>query len=208
MTFNFHLNEQMTALLLGISRRFNQIGAAAQAEIGRLKQKEVESQGEITRLLQEIDGRENHETFLEHEIEEKRDKIEELERKNNEQEEEKSALMQQNCELDRYNELLESEIDEKSNKIEELERRLEIEIEEQKPSCPVCLENFDTEARQPYALSCPHMVCAQCLYPALERPTNRRRRRANRNNRGENHPSKRCPVCRTRVNTSLKKICL
>ena len=197
----------MTAILLGISRRFNQIGAAAQAEIGRLKQKEVESQGEITRLLQEIDGRENHETFLEHEIEEKRDKIEELERKNNEQEEEKSALMQQNCELDRYNELLESEIDEKSNKIEELERRLEIEIEEQKPSCPVCLENFDTEARQPYALSCPHMVCAQCLYPALERPTNRRRRRANRNNRGENHPSKRCPVCRTRVNTSLKKIC-
>ena len=74
-------------------------------------------------------------------------------------------------------------------------------IEEQKPSCPVCLENFDTESHQPYALSCPHMVCAQCLYPALER-------HVNRNIQGESHPSTRCPICRTRVNTSLKKICL
>ena len=76
--------------------------------------------------------------------------------------------------------------------------RLESEIEEHKISCPVCLEGFDTEAHQPYALSCPHMVCAECLYPALES-------RNNRSNQGESHPSKRCPVCRARVNTSLKK---
>ena len=176
---------------------------------------------------------ENHKTLLEHEIDEKRNKVEELKRKNNEQEEEKSELVRQNCELDRkYSELqvmysecqrkngrLESDLDEKRNEIEELERKNneqkeetselvrlieELSLEETKPSCPVCLENFDTESHQPYALSCPHMVCAQCLYPALERDESR----DNRNIRGESHPSKHCPICRTRVNTPLKKICL
>ena len=175
----------MTAILLSISRRFNQIGAAAQAEIGRLKQKEVESQGEITRLLQEIDGRENHETFLEHEIEEKRDKIEELERKNNEQEEEKSEL-----------ERLKGELDRKYSELQEIYSR---EIYSKKISCPVCLEYFDTEAHQPYALSCPHMVCAHCLDQA----------RDSRNSQGRFlRSSRHCPVCHTPVNTPLKKICL
>ena len=195
MGFNFH-----------IFRRFDQIGAAAQAEIDRLKQKEVESQGKIIRLLQNINERENYEIFLEQEIDEYRNKIEELGRKNNEQEEEKSEIMRQNCEFDRKN----SELLVMYSECQRKNERLEMEIEEQKPSCPVCLENFDTEARQPYALSCPHMVCAQCLYPALERTTNRRQRRNNRRRiqrQGESHPSKRCPVCRTRVNASLKKIC-
>ena len=84
--------------------------------------------------------------------------------------------------------------------------RLESDIEKQKISCPVCLENFDTEARQPYALSCPHMVCAHCLYPALEK--DRDESRNSRNIQGETHPSKHCPICRTPVVSPLKKICL
>ena len=110
-----------------------------QAEIGRLQQKEVENQGKIERLLQEIDERENHETFIENELEAKSDIIEDLERKNN------------------------------------------------------------------YALSCPHMVCARCLYPALERE---RYHQHDIDIQGGSHPSRRCPICRTRVNTRLKKICL
>ena len=112
-------------------------------------------------------------------------------------EERKSELVRQNQELDKKY----SELQEKYSECERYNARLESEIQEQKISCPVCLEDFDTEAHQPYALSCPHMVCAECLYPALES-------RNNRNNQGESHPSKRCPVCRARVNTSLKKICL
>ena len=111
--------------------------------------------------------------------------------------ERKSELEQQNRVIDRKC----SELQEMYSECERKNARLESEIEEQKISCPVCLEGFDTEAHQPYALSCPHMVCAECLYPALES-------RNNRSNQGESHPSKRCPVCRARVNTSLKKICL
>ena len=135
-----------------------------QAEIGRLQQKEVENQGETMRLRQEIDERENHETSIESELDARSNIIEELERKNNEQEKQKSELERQNCELDRkYSELLVmySECQRKNG-------MLESEIEEQKPSCPVCLLNFDTEAHQPYALSCPHMVCAHCLDQARD----------------------------------------
>ena len=112
-------------------------------------------------------------------------------------EERKSELVRHNQELDKKY----SELQEKYSECERYNARLESEIQEHKITCPVCLEDFDTEAHQPYALSCPHMVCAECLYPALES-------RNNRNNQGESHPSKRCPVCRARVNTSLKKICL
>ena len=254
MTFNtntllFHFTRDFRA----IQKIISDFCEETKDGILKLREKEVESQTEIIRLRQEIDERKNHETLLEHQINEKSNKIEELERE--------SELVRKNCELDRkYSELLvmysecqrkngrlQNEIDEKSNKIEELIRknnalkernlelarknceldsnnsdllvmysecqrkngRLEFEIG-QKPSCPVCLENFDTESRQPYALSCPHMVCAQCLYPALERAANwiAYRSRDNRDSQGESHPSRRCPVCRTRVNTFLKKICL
>ena len=91
-------------------------------------------------------------------------------------------------------------------------------------SCPVCLEKFDTEHHQAYALSCPHMICSKCLYPAMNTfdppllitENNGSTRRATetelRNNgpiiHDQNHPSKRCPVCRQPVKTHLKKICL
>ena len=93
-------------------------------------------------------------------------------------------------------------------------------------SCPVCLENFDTEDHQAYVLSCPHMICSRCLHPAFETnvdPLIYRMTRTGRvsrpatscerlNNRhvihDENHPSKRCPVCREPVYSKLKKICL
>ena len=39
-------------------------------------------------------------------------------------------------------------------------------------SCPVCLENFDTEDHQAYVLSCPHMICSKCLHPALQPDVN------------------------------------
>ena len=205
MDFNFqalfsHINvtnDQMKAILQDFWRKNEE----NQAEIGRLQQKEVENQGEIMRLRQEIDERENHETSIESELDARSNIIEELERKNNEQEKQKSELERQNCELDRkYSELLVmySECQRKNG-------MLESEIEEQKPSCPVCLLNFDTEARQPYALSCPHMVSARCLYPALERE---RYHQHDIDIQGGSHPSRRCPICRTRVNTRLKKICL
>ena len=94
-------------------------------------------------------------------------------------------------------------------------------------SCPVCLENFDTENHQAYALSCPHLICSKCLDPALKPnvssyiyrgrgSTLRFIRSATdsecRNNghiiNDQNHPSKVCPVCRSPVTTKLKKICL
>ena len=85
---------------------------------------------------------------------------------------------------------------------------LEAEIEEQKPSCPVCMENFDTDKCQPYVLSCPHMVCAQCLHPALEKNELIRSRDTRIIQPGKIHSSKRCPICRTQVTTPLQKVCL
>ena len=97
-------------------------------------------------------------------------------------------------------------------------------------SCSVCLENFDAEEHQAYVLSCPHVICSKCLYPALEPnvpsvvsettirnghpvTTSRIAPRSERLNNGhiirdQNHPSKRCPVCREPVTTKLKKVCL
>ena len=169
-------NEEMEAILKFFLRRNEE----KQAEIERLQQTQVENHREIIGYL--------------------REKIRNEERK--------SELLRQNHELHKkYSEL---QVNYMLNHIllSEWQRkntRLESEVEKHKISCPVCLENFDTEARQPYALSCPHMVCAHCLYPALER--DRDESRDNCNIEGESHPSKRCPVCRARVNTSLKKIC-
>lgn len=127
---------------------------------------------------------------------------------------------------------------EKLDKLAGMERKnseLKSEIEllkmlavNEEPSCPVCLEKFDEKVRQPYVLSCPHMVCAQCLSPALSglslsfiRSVNKNARRrggalmsepTSLNNgdyiSDQRHPSKLCPVCRTPVTTELKRICL
>ena len=82
-------------------------------------------------------------------------------------------------------------------------------------SCSVCLENFDEEDHQPYGLSCPHVICSQCLYPALVRldrlsfPAHSSECLNNAHIiPDQNHPSKRCPVCREPVTTKLKKVCL
>ena len=98
-------------------------------------------------------------------------------------------------------------------------------------SCSVCLESFDTNDHQAYVLSCPHMICAKCLYPALKPNVSRATGETlvtigsntvrswrtateteSRNNghiiQDQNHPSKRCPVCRVPVTTKLRKICL
>ena len=88
-------------------------------------------------------------------------------------------------------------------------------------SCSVCLRNFDEEDHQPYVLSCPHVICAECLFPALV-PAPLLTLPApigsgwslieTLNNahmiQNQNHPSKRCPVCREPVTTKLKKVCL
>ena len=77
-------------------------------------------------------------------------------------------------------------------------------------SCPVCLEKFDTEHHQAYALSCPHMICSRCLFPAINtfRSPETGRRNISAIIHDQNHPSKRCPVCRQPVKTHPKKICL
>ena len=127
--------------------------------------------------------------------------------------------------LHRENEANRSKISELKNEIELLKM---IAVNDE-PSCPVCLEKFDRNVRRPYALSCAHMVCAQCLSPALKgfslsfiRSCNENARRRpgcalmreptslnnSDNISDERHPSKQCPVCRTQVTTELKVICL
>ena len=102
-------------------------------------------------------------------------------------------------------------IDALTNKIEVLK----MSTADANLSCPVCLENFDSEDHQAYLLSCPHMICSKCLHPALQnsglisRPATNSARRNNRHIiRDENHPSNRCPICREPVTNILRKICL
>ena len=78
------------------------------------------------------------------------------------------------------------------------------------PTCPCCLENFDTEDHQAYLLSCPHVICSKCLYPALKKLKNPSSFSINNSHiiRSRRHPSKICPVCGTPVHTKLKKVCL
>ena len=115
----------------------------------------------------------------------------------------------------------------KSMEIIEMNRKVEALTEENELlkmiktcndiSCSVCLQNFDEEDHQPYVLSCPHVICAECLFPALGRltlpaPIPSGWSSATLNNghmiQNQNHPSKRCPVCREPVTTKLKKVCL
>ena len=186
-------------------------------EIARLQQKDIASQDEISRLRQENNDHEKKISFLNHEygkINQQSSKIAELDRENVE-------LRRKNVEFERkklfYTELerKHTELKKMYSKLRNEKTVLEDEIEEQKPSCPVCLENFDTEDCQPYALSCEHIVCAECLHPGLETNKELRSSIYEEMSRGwpmvrtiERHPSKRCPICRTPVTTSLKKICL
>ena len=205
MDFNFqalfsHINltnEQMKAIL----QDFWSKNEENQSEIGRLREKDAESQDEISRLRHENDKLKSENCKLRQE--------------NNEHQGENFRLSQENEQNQHEFALLQHENDDKlAAAVERKISEVRIQMEQSKPSCPVCFEYFDTEARQPYALSCPHMVCAQCLYPALER----RHRRLGYSNKlhheyesegiGRAHPSRKCPVCRTRVIAPLKKICL
>ena len=163
-------------------------------------------------------------------------RLKDLRRKNDENLQEIEKLRDQNEKNLGENRRLSLRNDQQSQEILTLERRIEhLKCENDlmkrlQPydtvSCPVCLEKYDTDERQAYALSCPHMVCSECLKPALdlrtptfiyERPglswTARPTTQTERLNNGhiinaQNHPSKRCPVCRQPVTTKLKKICL
>ena len=164
--------------------------------------------------------------------------FQDLWRKNDENQTEILKLRQENSANRSKIISLKLENDEKSDKIAGMETKnseLTSEIEllkmiavNEEPSCPVCLEKFDEKVRQPYVLSCPHLVCAQCLSPALGRLSLNFIRSVNKNARrrggglmseptslnnantisDQSHPSKLCPVCRTPVTTELKRICL
>ena len=164
--------------------------------------------------------------------------FQDLWRKNDENQSEISKLRQQDEANQSKISSLKLENHQKSDKIARMEKKnseLTSEIEllkmlavNEKPSCPVCLENFDEKFRQANVLSCPHMVCAQCLGPALSgfslsfiRCYNKNARRLGcalmseqpSLNNGANisdqrHPSKQCPVCQTPVTTELRRICL
>ena len=122
-----------------------------QSEIVKLQLKEAESQAEIARLRYENEKCTGENSKLRQE--------------NNGHQGEIFRLRQENEQKQHEIALLEHENDEKlAAAVERKTSEILSQIELSKPSCPVCLENFDTEARQPYALSCEHMVCAQCLF--------------------------------------------
>ena len=122
-----------------------------QSEIVKLQRKEAESQAEIARLRYEYDKSTGENCRLRKE--------------NNEHQGEIFRLRQENEQKLHEIALLEHENDEKlAAAVEKKTREILSQIELSKPSCPVCLENFATGARQPYALSCEHMVCANCLF--------------------------------------------
>ena len=213
MDFNFQ------SIFTHFSPTYDQMKAALQdfwrkneenhTEIARLQQKDIASQDEISRLRQENSEHEKKIAFLNHEygkINQQSSKIAELDRENVE-------LRRKNEEFERKK-LFYIELERKHTELKKMYSKLrnekivlEDEMEEQKPSCPVCMENFDTDKRQPYALSCPHMVCAKCLHPGLK-TIKMIRSRDSPTIQAERHPSKRCPICRTQVTTPLKKICL
>ena len=162
MDFNFqalfsHIdvtNDQMKAILQDFWKKNEE----NQSEIVKLQLKHAEGQAEIARLRQEN--------------EKCKDENCRLRLKNDEHQGENFRLQQENEQILHEIALLEHEDDERfTTEMEETASELRSEVLNQiellKPSCPVCLESFDTDARQPYALSCPHMVCAQCLDPVL-----------------------------------------
>ena len=158
MDFNFqavfsHINpttDQMKAILQDFWRKNEE----NQAEIVKLQRKEAESRAEIERLRYENEICKGENCRLRQE--------------NNEHLGEYFKLRQENEQSLHEIALLEHENDEKlTTEIQKKTREIINQIDLSKPSCPVCLEHFDTEACQPYALSCEHMVCAQCLYPVL-----------------------------------------
>ena len=139
--------------------------------------------------------------------------LQDLWRKNDEKQKEISKIREENFA--------------KSMEIIEMNRKVEALTEENELlkmiktcndiSCSVCLQNFDEEDHQPYVLSCPHVICSECLFPALVPapvgsglpPLDLIETLNNAHMiQNQNHPSKRCPVCREPVTTKLKKVCL
>ena len=169
-------------------------------------------------------------------VEQMKAMFQDLWRKNDENQSEISKLRHENEANRSKISSLKLENHQKSDKIVEIERKnseltsenevLKMLAVNEEPSCPVCLEKFDENDHQPYVLSCPHMVCAQCLSPALDGLSLSFIRRYNENARrsggafmshflnnsdnisDQRHPSRLCPVCRTPVTTELKRICL
>ena len=157
-------------------------------------------------------------------------RLQDLQKKNYETQQKNDQLREENEKNQSQNRSPSIKNDQQSQKNQLLERKidhLKYEINRLKMlnngngvSCPVCLENFDTDVHQAYALSCSHMICSGCLKPALDPWPGRLITWAGRevmaterrNNAhiipDQNHPSKRCPVCRQPVTTKLKKICL
>ena len=153
--------------------------------------------------------------------------LQDLWRKNDEKQKEISKIREENfaksmeiIEMNRKVEALTGKVEALTGKVEALTEENEL-LKMIKTcddiSCSVCLQNFDEEDHQPYVLSCPHVICAECLFPALVRitlpaPIPSGWSSATLNNahmiQNQNHPSKRCPVCREPVTTKLKKVCL
>merc|ERR1711937_168075 len=204
-------NDQMKAILQDFWKKNEE----NQAEIIKLQLKEAESQAELVKLQRKETDSKAEIARLAYEYEKCKGENFRLREENNEHQGENVRLRQEyEQKLLEQISLLERENEEKLTlEIQKKTSEIKNQRELSKPSCPVCLEYFDKEARQPYALSCEHMVCAQCLHPVLSR-----RRRGGRfcdlhqqyksARIGMNHPSKRCPVCRKPVTTELKKICL
>ena len=75
------------------------------------------------------------------------------------------------------------------------------------PYCLVCSQNFDTEDHQPNVLSCPHIICSKCLYPALPPDVaSKTATESGTQNNDQNYSSKICPMCHEPVTTTPRKL--
>ena len=75
------------------------------------------------------------------------------------------------------------------------------------PYCLVCNQNFDTEDHQPNVLSCPHIICSKCLYPALPPDVaSKTATESGTQNNDQNYSSKICPMCHEPVTTTPRKL--
>ena len=165
MDFNFqalfsHINltnDQMKAILQDFWRKNEE----NQSEIGRLQQKDAESQDEISRLRHENEKYKSENCKLRQENNEHLGENFRLSQENEQNQHEFALLQHEND--DKLAAAIAAEVERKTRELRQEVNMMQVFL----PSCPVCLENFDKEARQPYALSCEHMVCAQCLHPVL-----------------------------------------
>ena len=101
----------------------------------------------------------------------------------------------------RKNEEKQKKIDKMSLSNDKLMEKMERLLLDEEIVCSACYEGFDSKNRQPYVLSCPHIICSDCLdnvNVVSERQNNDR-------NYDQNHSSKICPECNGPVTTTLRK---